>query len=439
MESEELERLMIDYLHQRLQPQDRIRLQQHLNAHPAAAAKILELADEELLLSRGLKALPLVSHISQRVSRRVSQRRLLRRENNSALVWTAFGIAALVALCLLLVNSWHGAPAAEAVATLESASGDTVLVRAGKTARVQNGDSLALGDELKTAHSEARVRYADGTTLQLGASSVVQFKSASGGKKVMLHTGSLQCRAASQPAGQPLVIYTKEAETTVIGTVFKLLSQSGITRLQVDEGKVKLTDVNTRESATISSGEFVVADNRRKLAVTKIETPAVAAIPDTFTQEFPDKSSFKEGILDLTDVPPGMVASVRQVPIPNSDKLFIMSSLFTETKPYFMVHDDSVIHLTYRSEIVQGFSTFELFLVLFPADGWSYSKNIICRVTPTSTAWQTVEIPISKFLDSRTAASQKVEGMVCRCFFLQTYNYSGIRVGRFSVTREKAK
>ena len=439
MNKDDFDRIAICYLRRDLQSHDFDLLKQHLEQNPDAAGRILELADQELLLSRGFGALPRISRIVRK-SRRMLNRASDGPRKNLMSVGIGLSLAALLALCFFTAATmgWPKQDALRFIADLGTVSADTVLVRDGKILKGIAGTHLSSQDRIVTTDGHAAIEYADGTAVNLAGSTSVLLGEQDGGKRLMLATGSLDCSAARQSKRAPFVFSTPESESTVIGTKFKLSSASGTTLLQVDEGLVKLTDLATQESVRTGPGESVIADNHRKLTVTKMLLPtlAQAAEIDTCVEEFSDESTFDKGKLDLSDAPAGSPGCVREIPIKGSNPLFIMQSKFNSDKPHFAVHSDDVLHLTYRSERTGGYSEFELFLCLFPREGWASSCNVVCRVKPASTEWETADIPIASFKNLMDA-KQNAEGMFCRSYFVQTFNYAGIKVGKFSVTREK--
>ncbi len=442
MNMDEFERLAVGYLHRELDSADVANLRQHLEAHPEGAARILQLADQELLLTRGLAVAkssrgmrsavaPVSRHLSQRASRRG-----MRARNPFSPMRIALGIAALLALCFFIANSFPS-KSLQPIATLDASTGNTMLIRDGETKRATAGTRLTAQDRIRTTDGQATIAYPDGTIVRLSGSTSVHVGESVPGKHLTLLEGSLACNAAKQPAGAPFILRSPQTEAMVIGTVFKFSVASGTTVLQVDEGLVNLTDLATHQSVQCSAGETAAADNKSKLAVTKSASQtAEVAEADTYSQEFPNESSFEKGRLDVKDAPPGGVGSVSEMPLPGTNQLFIMQSKVSNEKPLFVVHDDDVIHVTYRSERIGDFTGFELFLCIFPKEGWATECNVISRVTPASTAWVTVDLPLSKF-NNVTGNPQKLDGMVCRSFFVQTFNYSGIKVAKFWVTREK--
>ena len=435
MSEEDFDQLAIGYLHRDLDDSSVAMMREHLSAYPEDAQRILRLADQELLISRALKVTQGSSRRmpsrSTRMMRRRSVKRTVRVQSSFTFMRVAMGAAAVLAVVFFAV-SYFQAKTDVAVATLESASGNLEVLRENGSQRAIAGLKLTALDRIHTTDGHAKIVYADGTSLQLDENTAISFGQSGPGKELTLQRGSLACNAAKQPAGAPFVLHSPQTDSTVVGTVFKLSVISGATKLEVDSGCVKVTDKTTHQSVDCNAGESVVADNRIQLAPQKV----VASVPeiDTYQQEFPNEGTFEKGKLDLNDAPPGMQGSVGEVPIEGPTPLYIMQSKSANDRPLFIVHDDDVVHVTFRSEQPGNFAGFEVFLCLFPKEGWSTACNLIHRETSSTNAWQTIDIPLAKFDTTGTDIS-KVSGMVCRSFFIQTYNYAGIKVAKVSVTR----
>jgi ferric-dicitrate binding protein FerR (iron transport regulator) len=119
------------------------------------------------------------------------------------------------------------------------------------------GERLEAGQDVDTNRGRLVLRYDDGTRVELGAGSVLREL---GSRKSMLLTrGSLSAEVAKQPDGRPMVIRTPQGEATIVGTRFRLAVKTGATRLDVEEGKVRLTRLVDRASVDVVSGHFAVA------------------------------------------------------------------------------------------------------------------------------------------------------------------------------------
>ncbi len=118
------------------------------------------------------------------------------------------------------------------------------------------GERLAAGSDL-TTKGRLVLRYDDGTRVELGAGSVLRELGTD--KSMTLQRGSLTADVAKQREGRPMVIRTPQGEATIVGTRFRLAVKSGSTRLDVEEGKVRLMRLADRASVDVVSGHFAVA------------------------------------------------------------------------------------------------------------------------------------------------------------------------------------
>jgi len=126
-------------------------------------------------------------------------------------------------------------------------------IRAGASLEVPEGSTVFLA-------------YPDGSTMQIGmASQVVLSNANQQAKHVYLHRGRL--RALVKPQAAPMVLETEQATATVVGTLFSLTCDDARTRLDVNEGRVRLAINNSSEAADVAAGQFAVAVAGQALAV----------------------------------------------------------------------------------------------------------------------------------------------------------------------------
>jgi ferric-dicitrate binding protein FerR (iron transport regulator) len=150
------------------------------------------------------------------------------------------------------------------VATIEQVSGDARLAeKAGEV-----GKGVAAGQSIATGHDGyMAVRYPDGSRVELGPDTQVsKVSDGPAGKAGFLDSGMIFVDAAKQPAGRPMVLTTAQADATVIGTQFVLAANAGVTRLDVREGRVKLTRLPQGVSSVIvTAGHYAVAGGTAEL------------------------------------------------------------------------------------------------------------------------------------------------------------------------------
>lgn len=146
-----------------------------------------------------------------------------------------------------------------AVATVERVEGDVAVLSGGGQAR--KGQGLAPGQGLQTGpRSQAAVVFSDGTRLVLGADTLIREIPEAAkvrGRRIALGTGTVSAEVVKQPADQPLVFVTPHAEARVLGTSFRLVIDAAATRLEVREGRVRLT--REKSGLDVSGGQYAVA------------------------------------------------------------------------------------------------------------------------------------------------------------------------------------
>jgi hypothetical protein len=144
-----------------------------------------------------------------------------------------------------------------ALARLEGVQGEVVLgidrVPAASGAELRDGATV----ETVGAQSSAIVRFSDGTRLELSGEAKLHEKLSgkrAAGKGLTLARGSLAADVSKQPAGQSFLFTTPHAEIQVVGT--RLSIQSGVeTRVDVQEGQVRVTSLKSGQGATLSAGQ----------------------------------------------------------------------------------------------------------------------------------------------------------------------------------------
>lgn len=133
------------------------------------------------------------------------------------------------------------------VARLETVEGANVD---GRPARA--GDPLLAGQVVEGA---ARLRWDDGTSIALDGRLALD-------RPLAFSRGTLEAEVAKQE--QPFVISTPHGEARVLGTRFTLRVDEASTRLEVREGKVRLS--NGAAAVEVGPGHFAVAAPKTPLA-----------------------------------------------------------------------------------------------------------------------------------------------------------------------------
>jgi hypothetical protein len=115
------------------------------------------------------------------------------------------------------------------------------------------------GVECAGLESSAVASFRDGTRLEIGPETLIREvaeRAGNRGKRLFLARGTLLAEVARQPAEAPLVIATPQGEARILGTRLRLFVDAdprGLTRLEVAEGKVRLSRTGGK-SADVGAG-----------------------------------------------------------------------------------------------------------------------------------------------------------------------------------------
>jgi FecR-like protein len=169
-----------------------------------------------------------------------------------------------------------------AIATLDRAQGECVTIEADVETAVKAGASILSGQGLRTGASGslAAVKYPDATRLDLGpGTSIRELAQGPGGKRVRLAAGTLSADVAKQPAGAPLVVSTPQAEVLVVGTRFTISCTAGSTKVEVREGRVKVTRIADGTVAELLADQFAVVEIGTTLAPRPMPIDDILLLP----------------------------------------------------------------------------------------------------------------------------------------------------------------
>jgi len=149
------------------------------------------------------------------------------------------------------------------VATLTAVGGEVYVVSAAGRVPAQKGMGLLPGQGVETvgAAGAASFAYPDGTRVDLlgdSAAEGVFDREPSKGKRLRLVRGGLVAFVAKQPADQQMVFATPHSEAKVLGTTLRLVVGDESTRLEVVEGKVRLTSARRGKTVEVVTGHSVV-------------------------------------------------------------------------------------------------------------------------------------------------------------------------------------
>lgn len=180
------------------------------------------------------------------------------------------------------------------IVQLDRVKGDVYVVVDGAKTPAKEGQMLLAGQALGTtgAESQATARFVDGTSLELtGDTAVSQIAegTAKTGKRVVLDSGTITAKAVKQPVGQPMIFVTPQAEARILGTILKLTVDADATRLEVKEGRVRLTRKSDGASTEVGVDQFAIASAGPKPIARKIGSP----LPGRLVDDFEDPQAVK--------------------------------------------------------------------------------------------------------------------------------------------------
>ncbi len=146
-----------------------------------------------------------------------------------------------------------------AVAVLDRLAGKVHLLAGEDRTDARAGQNLLSGRGIETSPGDglAAVRFPDGTLLEAGPGTVLR-EIFGDPKRMTLEHGILAVHVKPQPADRPLIVETPQAEARILGTTFKITADRDSTRLEVTEGKVRLTRKADGKSVVVDAGHHAV-------------------------------------------------------------------------------------------------------------------------------------------------------------------------------------
>lgn len=240
---------------------------------------------------------------------------------------------------------------------------------------LREGTRLRLPGTLWTegAGSSVELRFDDGTSVELAGASEVAIGDGRQ-KRLLLTRGTAVVEARPQPPERPLLLRTSTAETQVLGTRFSLSHDDRVTRVAVDEGRVRLRRLSDGSAVEIAPGQSATAELD---ATSPLESRSVPPPPAGWRWSGPTRPSQLDVSYRRADgtVVPAWVVSFGGGP-----------GVLGRVRP------DSVLRLRYRMDTPRGLMA--LVSVRHP-DG-RFAGNFQMDVAPPADdGWRTFEAPLS--------------------------------------------
>jgi hypothetical protein len=147
-------------------------------------------------------------------------------------------------------------------------SARVTLERDGRVYEAQDGTRVVAGDLLNVSGTNSvTIKYGkEPTSVAINAGTQLKILPRGKGKRFELTQGKVEGIVTRQRPWQPMTLITAQAEARVLGTRFTLTTTPNATRLEVTEGKVKLTRKSDASSATVGAGYYAVAASNYDLA-----------------------------------------------------------------------------------------------------------------------------------------------------------------------------
>ena len=148
---------------------------------------------------------------------------------------------------------------------IASVNGSVLLLRPTTDSKgrhvVQSGDSFLAGDVIETGvASGSTLRYADGTTVRLYGNTQLTLSQAGRNRSLYLSTGAVDLRVQPLGGGSNLTVCTSYVEARVVGTDFRVMTDSNGSWVGVKAGRVDVVRSRANgEVVVLESGYFASA------------------------------------------------------------------------------------------------------------------------------------------------------------------------------------
>ncbi len=185
--------------------------------------------------------------------------------------WAGWSWVLGAAACVALVAniSFYMLNTEPKIVTITGMSGPVPVRWTGNGGRVFH--DLRVGTKLSggtveglTPGSWFELTFDDDSTVTLSGNSTLTFAD-HGQKTLYLKEGSLSSKVTAQPAGKPMLVYTRSARLEVLGTQFDVEAELAATTLNVSEGKVRLKRLSDGTTVDVKAKHRVIAADDRAL------------------------------------------------------------------------------------------------------------------------------------------------------------------------------
>jgi hypothetical protein len=357
-DSESYQELLLRYLDGNLLPEEQTKVAELLRNNSEARTFLREVAEQAVTIAD-------MERVEQRRQRELEARHDWAGDQHTKLVrisprkrFTRRSWAAAAAAVIVLAASlYFMRPISERpIAKVNGLNGS--LQWTGNGGRVFH--NLRVGTNLPGGTIEGMVpgswfelEFNDGSTVTISGNSTLTF-SDHGQKKLYLKEGSVSGNVKSQPAGKPMIIYTRSAMLEVLGTQFEIEAGLAATMLNVSEGKVLVKRLSDGKMVDVPAKHRVIAAADQEML--PIPAPDAASRWKSQSNLGPDGTYGKwSPETDTQD------AKLGAIPYTIPQKVTIYTAAFVVLrgdKPPVILQPDSVLrvrgHIASRNEVYFG-------------------------------------------------------------------------------------
>jgi WD40 repeat protein len=178
--------------------------------------------------------------------------------------WAGAGLAVLVGGTLLAgwlaLVYWPGSPAGDdRSATVRVVEGEVVRFSSSGQAAAKTGDLLRPGETLRVEGEDARaaIEYADGTLIRIQSGSVVR-SPVEREVRLDLLAGAMEVEAV-RPMQEASIFATEHSRYVAKDTRFRLYHDEAASRIEIEQGKVRVERPSRGESVEVEAGSMAIA------------------------------------------------------------------------------------------------------------------------------------------------------------------------------------
>jgi len=320
-------------------------------------------------------------------------------------VWAAIGLVLLAGGWLALLRSTPVNSRAMPIAQVISVDGAAAWSGMGglNAAPLVVGDALAAGCiRLEGATALAKLRFNDGTKVEVVGDAVVEFED-EGQKKIILRKGNMSVDAQPQPPGRPMLVRTPTAELEVVGTEFSLSADAASTSLGVTEGRVRFKRVVDGSEVDVTANGIATAS---LTASGPLRVAAPVDPPEEFRETFSRPRSGPDEMGEWLPAESGLPARLSAVAYvagrtpAGTPVIHHGISIHAKQPAFALFHRDSVVRVKVRT--AQPAEVACMLTLQVPSG--AFGGNFLATVDPAEgpgmapadgDGWRSIEIPAS--------------------------------------------